>query len=76
MGEGRRVGSLTAAELARYAKSAGAGERKKKLAARVARSKGDAFLSEYAGEMGYKSGWVNHQKKMDIGFTDIIIFNF
>lgn len=73
VGEGRRIGSLTPAELAQYARGSGGEERKRKMAARVARSKGEAYLSEYAAEMGYKSGWVQHQKGMGVGFTDIIV---
>lgn len=55
---GRKIGSLSAFELATLTKSA---RYKAGLSWRVARAKGGRFLEEYARYMGYKPGWAYHQ---------------
>lgn len=71
---GKTVGTLTAAELAIYAKE----KDKRAHAIRVAkRMEQDfpGFLESFANEMGYKKGWVQEQKKMIPNDMKISFFN-
>jgi superfamily II DNA or RNA helicase len=70
----KRIGELTPAELAIYAKL----KNKKNFAARIARTREEqqpGYLMEYAKEMDYKPAWVDWQLKSDggIGFTNFVL---
>lgn len=72
----RRIGELSAQELAAYAKY----KDKKKFAFRVAKSQyqtNPQFLYEFAKAMGYDSGWVDHQLQFipaePLSFNDVIL---
>lgn len=69
--KGKKISELTPKELALYANLYD----KKKFSARVARSKDDQFLREFAKSMGYKYGWVEEQKKFKHNsvFTDFYL---
>lgn len=57
---GRRISSLTAPELALYAKE----KDRKKICMRVAKSKAitdNQFIADYGKSMGYKSGWADRE---------------
>lgn len=71
---GKRVSELTPTELANYAKI----KNKKAYAVRVAKAKEQerqGFLMDFAAEMGYKRGWIDHQviPVERIEFMDMIL---
>lgn len=67
---GRKISTLTAPELVSYVKFTN----RKPYGKRIAVSKGDAFLNEYAQLMGWTYGWWNHIVADDkIPYHDITI---
>jgi len=66
---GIRVSLFTPEQLAKYSELEG----KSGFCARVARTKGELFLAQYARIKGYKSGWVAHQDGLPKGFTDVVV---
>lgn len=67
---GRKISSLTPAELALYVKITN----KKPFAKRIAMAKGEEFLTEYAKEVKWKYGWWNHIIADPLlPFTDITV---
>lgn len=67
---GRNISTLTVRELVVYTKATG----KKLFANRIARAKGDRYLSEYAQLIGWKHGWNTHIiADQELNFADIII---
>jgi len=67
---GFKISTLTPRELVTYAKTTG----KKEFAKRIAKSKGDPFLSDYGTLSGWKHGWKHFIKhEPDLQFNDITI---
>lgn len=67
---GRKISTLTPLELVNYAKATN----KKPFAKRIAMSKGDEFLKQYAVYSKWKYGWWNHiVSDQSLQFTDITI---
>lgn len=69
----RKVGDLSAPELANYAKL----HNKKAFAMRIARGREQAmpgFLEQYAEAMGYDRRWINHQRELINQSDDKITF--
>jgi superfamily II DNA or RNA helicase len=67
---GRKIDSLNPQELSIYVKFTN----KKMFAMRVAKAKGETFLTEYANIMGYKKGFTYFQKADEtINFANITI---
>ena len=67
---GKKISKLTPLELYQYVKMTN----KKPFAIRIAKSKGEEFLTEYAKHSKWKYGWWNHIKPdIYLEFTDITI---
>jgi ribosomal protein L40E len=63
---GRMLSSLSASELHAWGRTS----KNPHYAARVARTKGAAFLGEFAAVAGYKQGWIVRQLGEERGFKD------
>ncbi|WP_183560614.1 DEAD/DEAH box helicase [Mucilaginibacter sp. SP1R1] len=71
---GKKISELTPLELANYAKL----KNKRPFAIRVAKAReqiAQGFLMDFAANMGYKRGWLDHQviPNEPIEFTDIVL---
>lgn len=68
--EGTRIDNLSIQELYHLEKC---GRYKPSYIARVARTRGEAVLAEYAKIKGYKEGWIKHQMEMDTGYNNYVV---